>query len=260
MSFIDDIVDIGSSVAGVFTGSGIGPTLARTAALGLILNQVNSSINKENSKPDAANSSRPDTYSRLQQSPDTTHAIPVVYGTTFLGGIITDAVLTNNNQTMYFCMTICEMTGNLMSTGDPSEISFKEIYLDGAKVTFESDGITLASVTDDDGNTSTELAGLIEIYCFSGNSTSPVVPEGYTNGALNSAYAIMPNWTSTYTMDDLVFVIVKVDYDREHNSTGLGTLEFKISNTLTQPGDCVYDYMTNTRYGAGISSTEIYDV
>jgi hypothetical protein len=59
-------------------------------------------------------------------------------------------------------------------------------------------------------------------------------------------------------MSDLVFAIIRLDYDAEKNVTGLGNVRFKISNSMTQPGDCLYDYMTNTRYGAGIDPTEIY--
>lgn len=257
MSFIDDIVDFGSTVVSGFTGSGIGPTLARTAALGLILNQVTKSVNTENN---TTPSTPTESTNRVQQSPDTTKNIPVVYGSTFVGGIVTDAVLTNNNQTMFFCMTICEKTGDLLSTGDASEFEFLEIYWDGAKIAFDSDGITLASITDEDGNTSTDLAGLVKIYCFAGDSQTQVIPEGYSNSSLQSAYGIMPNWTSSNMMNDLVFAIIQVDYNAEKSSRGLGTLEFKIRNSLSLPGDCIYDYMTNTRYGAGIDPTEIHSV
>jgi hypothetical protein len=34
-------------------------------------------------------------------------------------------------------------------------------------------------------------------------------------------------------------------------------MRFKIQNSMTLPGDCIYDYMTNTRYGAGIDPAEI---
>ena len=71
------------------------------------------------------------------------------------------------------------------------------------------------------------------------------------------AWSIMPGWTSAHTMNDLVFAIVKVEYNKEKNVTKLGKLDFKIRNSMTEPGDCLYDYMTNTRYGAGIDPQEI---
>lgn len=258
MSFLDTLSDIGSTVVSGFTGSGILPTLARTAALGFVLNQVNNSVKADSAKTDTSQSQQTDTETRVQQSPDTTHSIPVVYGSAFLGGIVTDAVLTNSNQTMYFCMTICEKTGTLLSTNAASQFIFDEIYWDGAKVTFQADGITVASLTDDEGNTSTDYAGLIKIYCYAGSSATPVVPTGYSNGSLTAANGIMPNWSSNHTMNDLIFAIVRVDYQAEKDLRGLGTLGFKIRNSMTQPGDCMYDYMTNTRYGAGITPSEIY--
>jgi hypothetical protein len=85
-----------------------------------------------------------------------------------------------------------------------------------------------------------------------------VVPRGYSNGSLLAAYALMPNWGTDHTMNDLVFALVRVDYNKEKNVTGLGTIDFKMKNTMTQSGDVLYDYMTNTRYGAGIDPAEIY--
>jgi hypothetical protein len=257
MSFIDDVVNVGSSIIKGFSGNGIVPTLARTAAMGLALNQISKSINKDNTKPAAADSSRRDRETRVQQSPDTQHRIPVVYGQAFLGGIVTDAILTNGGQTMYFVMTICEKTGVKLSDGEPSTFQFNEVYWEDAKINFLNDGITLGSITDADGNVSTELQGLVKVYCFAGNSQTPVVPVGFTNGNLASAYGVIPTWTDQHQMNDLIFAVIKIDYSAEKDLRGLGKIDFKITNSMTLPGDCVQDYMTNTRYGAGIPLSEI---
>jgi hypothetical protein len=58
-------------------------------------------------------------------------------------------------------------------------------------------------------------------------------------------------------MSNLVFALVRVDYNREKNVTGLANTIFNVSNTMFQPGDVVYDYLTNTTYGAGIASGDI---
>lgn len=260
MSFIDDVVSAGSSVIKGMSGPGILPTLARTAAIGFAMAAITKSMTKDNATPAAADSGRTDTEARVQQSPDTQSSIPVVYGSAFLGATVTDAALVNDNKTMYFAMTICERTGTLLSTGAPSEFTFSEVYWEGAKINFQADGITVASITDESGTTSTDFAGLVKIYCFAGNSQLPVVPTGYSNGNLSAAYGVMPTWSSNHQMNDLVFAIVRVDYNREKNLTGLGTMGFKITNSMTQPGDCINDYMTNTRYGAGIPTSEIYSV
>lgn len=258
MSFIDDVLDVGSSVWNMFTGPGTGAAIARATALGYLLNEVTDSINKESQTGDTAASTTPDYGVREQVDPDTDNSIPVVYGEAFIGGYVTDAVLTNDNQSMWYCLTLCEMTGNLeLGQGDPSEITFEKIYWNETEIAFQSDGITAASLSDEDGNTSTDINGLVKVYCFSGGSTLPVVPTGYSNGGLTSAYGIFPNWSSAHTMSDLVFALVRVDYSKEKEITGLGNMKFKLKNTMTNPGDCVYDYMTNTRYGAGIVPEEI---
>jgi hypothetical protein len=251
MSFIDDIVSIGKGVAGWLGGPGIGPTLAKTALSGLALNQVTKAINRSNNKEDKG--------SRIQIDPSLDNKIPVVYGRAVLGGIVTDAELTNSNKTMYFCLTICEQTGNLgLGSGAASVLSFKDIYWNDERVVFKSDGITVDYTIDTAGCQNTNNQDLIKIYCYSGGSTEPVVPTVYTNTGLLPAYSIMPSWTVNHTMNDLIFAIVRVDYDKEKSVTSLGKCEFVIENTLTNPGDCLYDLITNTRYGAGINAAEIY--
>jgi hypothetical protein len=58
-------------------------------------------------------------------------------------------------------------------------------------------------------------------------------------------------------MDELVFALIKVRYSKEKGITGIGNIEFKVKNTMSQAGDCINDYLTNTRYGAGITIEEI---
>jgi len=259
MSFLDDIADVGSSAWSMLTGPGVAAGVARAAALGYLLKQVTESINKENSKPSTAETTRPDTGVREQVNPNVNQSIPVVYGQAYLGGIISDAEITNANQTMFYALTICEKTGTLID-GTASSISFEDIYWDGNRITFQSDGITVASLTDEDGVVNNEVNGLIKIYCFSGDSDTPVVPTGYTNTSLQAAYNVMPNWTASHQMNDLIFAIVRIDYNKDKDTTGLGDITFKMKNTMTEPGDCLWDYMRNTRYGAGITDEEIYSV
>lgn len=260
MSFLDDVVSLGGSLYNSIASSNIASSIAKTAALGLILNQVNKSVNKDNSKPAAANSSQPDRFVREQLSPDTNHAIPVVYGSAFIKGIITDADMTADTSVMWYCITICEKTGTLLSTGADSVITFNKLYLNDAEITFQSDGITVQSITDADGVVDNQMNGLIRIYCFNNGSNSPIVPEGYTNGSLLFARDLMPNWTVNHTMNNLVFALVRVEYSKERNVISLGDIQFKLTNTLTQPGDVINDYMRNSRYGAGLTDAEIYSL
>lgn len=260
MSFLDDIVDIGSDIWGAVTGSGVIGGVAKATALGFLLKEVTSSVNKDNTKPETTTTTAVDPGVRLQVDPDPTHAIPVVYGEAYLGGIVTDAKLSNDNQVMWYCITICEKTGTKLSDNTDSVIAFEELFWNDQKISFQSDGITVASVIDNNGSANSDINGLVKIYCYNNGSNSPVVPSGYTNGALTAAYAVWGDnqgWSSSYTMSNLVFALVRVEYNKEKNITGLPNLKFKMQNSMTQPGDCLYDYVTNTRYGAGIDPAEI---
>jgi hypothetical protein len=257
MSFLDSLVDLGKSAIGFLSGNSVGANLARTAITGYALNRITNTVNKENEKPETK---RIDPGVRIQVDPSPDYRVPVVYGEAVLGGIITDAVLTNGNQTMYFCITICERTGLTdLGTGPQSTFTFNDIYWNDNRLSFQSDGITVAGWTDKSETFTDKPNGKIKVWCFDGNSTRPTIPTGYTNAATDYAYNIFPGWASgTHFMNDLVFAIVRVDYAADQDVKGLGNMKFKISNSLTLPGDVLYDYMTNTRYGAGIAPEEIY--
>ena len=75
--------------------------------------------------------------------------------------------------------------------------------------------------------------------------------------SLPYAYNVFPGWDSSKQMTGLVFAIIRVDYDATYNVTDLGSWKFQVKNTMTNAGDCLYDYMTNTTYGAGIPAGSI---
>lgn len=275
MSWLDDIIDFGGDLisgAGKFLGSGsLGGTILKTAITGLALNQVTKSINKSNDATQYKTSSfNPIDYGttpgggstyvdqgvRIQTSADTNQKIPVLYGQAVLGGNLVDARMADDNQTMYYVYALTEVTGNLMSTGNASVISFNQIFWNDQTITFESDGQTIQKTTDRNGNDDSSLAGLVKIYCYRNGSTVGALPQGYT-GTVPNAYDIVPGWDSDWEMGGLAFAVVEVTYNKEKGVTGIGTVTFQMTNTLTLPGDVLYDMMTNTRYGAGIDPSDI---
>lgn len=263
MSFLDDIGDAIGGAVDWLGKSSVGSLLgnvAGTALAGYALNQITKSINPENSTPDTAqeqNAATPDLGVRLQIQPSTENKIPVVYGTALIGGKITDAAISDDNSEMFFCLTLCERTGKLnLGTGDDSTINFKAIFWNDKKIFFKGDGYTADYCEDQDGNKDTNIDGLIKVWCYNGSSYEPVSPLGYGQHNLH-AYTVFPNWTTEHWMADLVFAIVRIKYNKEHGITGLGTFKFQLENDMKQPGDCLYDYMTNVRYGAGMVPEEI---
>lgn len=237
--------------------TGFWGNLGSTILVGYIMSRVNSDRNTGN---DAGDAGEPDYGVRLQTTADPSQKIPVVYGEAFTGGKLFDIRMTNDNQTMTYALVLSEMTGNLnLGAGDASSFSFKDIYWNNSRMVFDSDGTTAAYTVDRNGKVDKSVDGLVKVYCYNGGSANGVVPENYS-GTVADADTIMPEWTVNHTADDLVFAIIEVTYNKDKGISGLGNMTFDLVNTMTEPGDCIYDYMVSTRYGASIPAGDISDL
>lgn len=238
------------------TGKSLGASLTRTVLMGYAVNKLSKSALKDN-PTSAERPPEPDEGVKIQINPDTTHKIPVLYGRGHIAGAITEAQMTADRKTMWYVITLCEKTGTRLSDSQPSTYSFRDAYWNDARVVFKPDAVTVDYTVDREGNVDASLSGLVEIYFY--NEDDQLAPDNYTEpGGWVPARSRVPNWTANHTMNKLIFAVVKVTYDREKGVTGLGTMTFDVENSMSQAGDCLYDYMTNTRYGAGLSAEEIY--
>jgi len=189
---------------------------------------------------------------RVQLPPATENKVPIVYGRAYQQPIITDAQISNDNKTMSYCLVLSERTST-------STYTFNNVYWNDQKLFFENDGFTVSGSlvqTDTGTTTSTNLAGLVKVYAFNGGSSS-TYNVGISGGVVPGvdAYTLMSTNTN-YAMSDLVFAVVQLTYDSGKGVTALPTMTFDITNnSISNPGDVWYDYMTNTRYGAGISAS-----
>lgn len=254
MSFLSGILNFGKKAIGFLGGNSIASTLARTAILGYAVNKLSKSALKEN---DLGNTNNIDKGVRLQLKPDAEAKIPVLYGSAYFGGNITDAAMTNANKTMWYCLVLSEKTGSKYSDSNATNYVFEDVYWNQQRIVFQSDGVTADYTVDRSGTIDRSVSGLVKVYLYAGSSSDGQVPDGYT-GTVPNADTLFPNWTSaTHPMDDLVFALVRVDYSREKNVTGIGQMLFHVESDMRKPGDAVYDYLTSTVYGAGISSSEL---
>jgi hypothetical protein len=251
MSFIDTLSKIASGTGNFLSSNSLGSQLAKTALYGLALAKVSKSIQKQQDKGQLN-----DQGIQVTVNPDPKNSIPVIYGTAFTSGILTDAHMMPDNLTMWFCITVSEMTGNLIN-GTPSTFQFNEVYYNGLRLDFRNDGFTVDRAYDDTGNSTDKMSGLIAIYPFVNGSNNPVgfTTEGSKNTA--NATSLFPSWTSSDQMSGLVFALVRVTYDAKQRISSVGDFKFKINNSMKLPGDVLNDYMQNTRYGAGIPAAEI---
>ena len=253
MSFLEGIKRFGKKTYKFLRGNSTASTLVKVAALAFLVNKLNRNKNRDNDQ-DTKNI---DQGVRVQVPPASDNKVPVLYGTAFFGGAITDAQMTNSNKTMTFCVTLSETTGPLRDSS-ASTYNFKDVYWNDQRIVFKSDGFTADYTVDRNGNFDRSIEGLVKVYCYAGGTSNPVVPDNYTNSSYPNAYDVMPNWSvGTHLMTNLVFAVIEVNYSREKGITSLVDMKFEIANSMKLPGDVLSDYMQSTIYGAGIDATKI---
>jgi len=134
------------------------------------------------------------------------------------------------------------------------------IYYNGLKVQFGSNGVVTGLINNTTPATvDTKMSGQIYIYLFQNGATSPGQNTTQTAQQIMQDAGIPAGqrWTATDLMSDCAFAIVKVKYNAEKGTTSLGGITARITNTLSQPGSVINDYMQNTRYGCAIPASAI---
>jgi hypothetical protein len=198
----------------------------------------------------------PNPGNRQQVSPATDNKLPVVYGSAYVGGIVTDLSISENNQELYYVLSLCEVT-NTNSGQTPDNISFGAIYFGGKRVLFGSDGISVDGLLDEStGIIDTTVKNRIQFYLYSNGSNSPVNSSLTAIQVMQTA-GLAYTWGSDKLMTNCAFAILHLSYSQSANIVGLQQTKFQVINTRTNTGDCFYDYLINTRYGCSISENQI---
>jgi hypothetical protein len=198
----------------------------------------------------------PDPGNRQQVPPATDNKLPVVYGTAYVGGTVTDLSISENNQELYYVLSICEVT-NTNSGQTPDNITFGDIYFGGKKVIFQGNGYTVASLLDEStGVEDTTVNGRIEFFLYKNGSNSPV-NSSLTAIQVMQTSGLVYTWDDTKLMTNCAFAILHLTYSQSANIRGIEQTKFEVTNARTNTGDCFYDYLVNTRYGCAISSSQI---
>jgi len=243
-------------VAGGFVTAGFW-----ASATAFAINMVASSIVSKALGPDGPNTNdaqgNPNPGSRAQVPPAGDNKLPVVYGSAYVGGIVTDLSITQNNQTLYYVLTLAECT-NTEQGGTPDTYTFGDVYWGGKKVIFNATNqYKVDSLLDEStGLYDTSVAGKLEFYKYSNGSDSPVNSTKTAIEVMQSD-GLVYQWDANKLMSNCAFVIVKVTYSQKANLTGLSQTKFQLTNSRTKPGDCFFDYLTSARYGGAISENNI---
>jgi len=181
---------------------------------------------------------------RQQLAPNTGYRVPVVYGHAFQQGIITDAAISSDNQTMTYVLTLGEKTSGTTTLGN--------VFFNDKRLVFNGSTASVTSTVDEDGTSSTDFAGNVEVYVWDGDGDSANALRGSVD-----AHTLVDHWTSTEKNSNTIFSVVKVTYDPESQLTGLGTMTYELTNSLDNPANVIVDYLNSDIYGAGISNADI---
>ena len=183
--------------------------------------------------------------------------IPLLYGRAEVRGTVFDAILTNGNSTLITALMLAERTGS--GGFGNADYVVNKVFFNDAELNLNANG-TVANAILNDGSVSTKYNEntTVRIYCGD-TDTLPTTVTG-VSPAYNTALQVMPHWARYlgYQLGGSVFALIEQDYDPQNGVQGVGTWTFDITNTTTKnPGDVVYDYLTNGRYGAGYSTDQV---
>ena len=202
----------------VFAGTLVGQMIA------FAINMVASSIISKIFAPSAPgqdnlNAQQPNPGNRQQIAPAGDNKLPVVYGTAFVGGVITDMSITSDNQDIYWVMSLSEVT-NTETGGSPDTITFGDVYWGGKKVNFNVNGYSVDSLLDESSGETQNIAGYMDIYLYNNGSGSPTNSAIDARTVMQSA-GLIYTWDSTKLMSNTAFAIVHLKYNQDRALTGL---------------------------------------
>jgi hypothetical protein len=207
-----------------------------------------------------------DSGTREQVPPSNVNAIPVVYGDAYLGGTFVDAILSTDQQCMYYVMAISCISPNGQFTFDTTDM-----YYGDRKITFDTtDQAKVVSLTDEAGNVDDKISGCLYIGLYTSNqngvitnvnwySPSYVLAENFAGKSI-PADLVWPS--SGRQMNGLAFAIIRLEYNQEAGITSLQPITFKVKHSLfgtgvAKPGDVWADYISNFEYGAAVAAVNV---
>lgn len=253
---------MGGAVAAV--ASAIGSALAASNVVSFVVTMVASSIISKifaPKPPSLGDQTNPG--SRQQLPPAGSNKLPVVYGDAWVGGIVTDVSITKGLTGMLFVISLCETTNTEsgVSVGGADNINFGEIWWGGKRCLFhDTDKTRVVGLEDPSNGKVIDVDEKLYFYLYNNGSNSPVnttltATQVFTDPAFN--WELSWSWDGSQTMTNTVFAIVRLRYSVKKTITGLSPTKFQIKNSRKSPGDCFLDYLTSTRYGAGIPLSQV---
>lgn len=246
----------GTFGAGVFAGLSVaGVLVASTVAAGLAFATAKVMGVGRVPRPE-------DPGVKVQLPPGTDNKINKLYGRNYMGGIIIDAEIKNQNKTMTYALVLSEYT--------PGETwTVNKIYRGDNELVFGYSGAQnhiVSSIIDSNATASNSVGiqkkwdnGKIRCRVYAGGSAAAnqIFPTTNKVDAYGFGTGQFSNWTASNTMANVVFAIFEIDYDPENNLVQLDAITFDIQNSVSNPANVLLDYLRNDVYGVGLANTVI---
>ena len=255
------------ALAGALGGGGILSSL-----IGAVISFAISYIINKAFAPEKEEREDPKDQGVKQRIPtDPRNKLPVVYGTKSVAGQITYAEISRDNQRMAFIISLCE---GPVSSINSVKWEDKELSFNG---NISTDLRSCTGADPDNGDPSDDfLNGRLRCQVFNGTATGNECPPMVAfSSSQNSS-----QWGSTNrTMPNTAYAYIELTYDQEKRVTSLSNrLQFNVTGrmvkpltgstdetvyenaseaTSNNPAEIVVDYLTNTRYGAGVPLSAI---
>jgi hypothetical protein len=223
-------------------------------AVSMVASSIVSKVFAPNN-PNNSQVAQPNPGNPQQLPPAGNNLMPIVYGTAYVGGVITDLTISQDNQDIYWVLALSEVT-NTEHGGTPDTITFGNVYWGGKKVTFDTNGYSVKTLTDESTGVSQNIAGYMDIYLYKNGSNQPA-NSSISAITVMQASNLVYKWNNSKLMSNCSFAIVHLKYNQSLNLTGLAQTRFQITNSRVAPGDCFYDYLSSIRYGAAIPLSQI---
>ena len=249
------IAAVGAALSTISVGT-ILTSIATSLAISYVANRV---LGGGNNQPALPEFTDPGVRQRLQPNP--ANKLPVVYGHARLRGAVTMADISDNNQTLYFIISLCE--------GPVNEIF--NVRWDDRLLSFDGDlssGLrSVINSVDRDGNDDSFLNGNLRMQVFPAGGRCAPMEANSSRWAAGAGSRIMP---------DVAYMYVELDYNREENVVALtpdlsveiegrvvrrfegdGTTLSSTESYSISPAECAVDFLLNDTYGCELTEDDI---
>ena len=223
-------------------------------AISMVASSIISKVFAQNAPNQGSQQSQPNPGNPQQLPPAGNNLLPIVYGTAYVGGVITDLSISTDNQDIYWVLALSEVT-NTENGGTPDTITFGNVYWGGKQCIFGT-GAQVTGLLDESTGVTQDITGYMDIYLYKNGSNQPANTSTSAITVMQASNLVY-QWDSSKLMSNSAFAIIHLKYNSSLNLTGLSQTIFALTNSRVAPGDCFLDYLSSTRYGAAIPLAQI---